>query len=92
MVATQQREIVDGNGKASFLKKLANGNVDGSYVRRIGPAENQVLPVRGPRCKTSLMFEAFEPPTSNTTTTLFPGPREVMSTQASSIEQLKQQQ
>jgi hypothetical protein len=32
MIVTQQREIVDGEGKATFLKQLANGFVDMLFV------------------------------------------------------------
>jgi hypothetical protein len=63
----------------------------GASLGKIELAQNQALPIWGSRCKTSLMREAFEPPTSSTTTTLFPGQRETMSNQTSAVEQLKQQ-
>jgi hypothetical protein len=38
MIVTQQRQIVHGQGKACFLKQLANGIVEWLFVRqnRIG--------------------------------------------------------
>jgi hypothetical protein len=35
MIVTQQRQFGDGQGKASFLKQLANGIVDWLFVRQI---------------------------------------------------------
>jgi hypothetical protein len=33
-IVTQQRQIIDGQGKAGFLKQLANGNVDWLFFRQ----------------------------------------------------------
>jgi hypothetical protein len=33
-IVTQQRQIIDGLGKANFIKQLANGNVDMLFVKQ----------------------------------------------------------
>jgi hypothetical protein len=34
MIATQRRQIVNGQGKASFFKQLVNGRADMLFVRQ----------------------------------------------------------
>jgi hypothetical protein len=34
MIVNQQRQIIDGQGNASFLKQLANGSVDWIFIRQ----------------------------------------------------------
>jgi hypothetical protein len=64
----------------------------GAYsLGKIEMAGSQVLPLRGSRCKTSLIYEAFKPPRGITTTTCIPGPKEDISNQTSIVKQLKQQ-
>jgi hypothetical protein len=67
--ALEHGQIVDGHGEAEFFEQVVIRRIDMFLVRQDNTGKKPSFPVRGSRCKTTLMPKALVLPTSSTTTT-----------------------